>query len=465
MDFSAANTTLWDPIIQIGIIAGMVLLANIIRRKIPFVQKAMIPTAVLAGFILLILKYFNLVPVITTEFLETITYHTIALGFIAMSLRIPEKTVESQKMIASKSGALIVSTYLVQAIVGLVISLVLAYTFMPDLFKASGILLPMAYGQGPGQANNVGSTYEALGMTGGRSFGLSLAAAGYLCACVVGVIFLNIYSRKGKLKRATVKDEVSGSVTIDTYQDENEIPISESVDKLSIQMALVCLVYLLTYLVTWGITELLTLISPGLANTVSTLLWGFNFIIGSMIAIGCRSLFTGLRKIKVMNRQYQNNYLLSRISGFLFDVMIVAGIASIDIDDLEGYWIPFLLMAVAGGIVTFYYLIFMSKKLYKGYVYEGFFSMYGMLTGTISSGVLLLREIDPQMKTPAANNLITGSSFGIAFGAPLLVLISMAPKNDTMTFIVFGLILVYLALLLLFIFKAGNGKKKNRKNK
>lgn len=465
MDFSAANTTLWDPIIQIGIIAGMVLLANIIRRKIPFVQKAMIPTAVLAGFILLILKCFNLVPVITTEFLETITYHTIALGFIAMSLRIPEKTVESQKMIASKSGALIVSTYLVQAIVGLVISLVLAYTFMPDLFKASGILLPMAYGQGPGQANNVGSTYEALGMTGGRSFGLSLAAAGYLCACVVGVIFLNIYSRKGKLKRATVKDEVSGSVTIDTYQDENEIPISESVDKLSIQMALVCLVYLLTYLVTWGITELLTLISPGLANTVSTLLWGFNFIIGSMIAIGCRSLFTGLRKIKVMNRQYQNNYLLSRISGFLFDVMIVAGIASIDIDDLEGYWIPFLLMAVAGGIVTFYYLMFMSKKLYKGYVYEGFFSMYGMLTGTISSGVLLLREIDPQMKTPAANNLITGSSFGIAFGAPLLVLISMAPKNDMMTFIVFGLILVYLALLLLFIFKAGNGKKKNRKNK
>ena len=72
---------------------------------------------------------------------------------------------------------------------------------MPDLFKASGILLPMAYGQGPGQANNVGTTYEALGMAGGRSFGLSLAAAGYLCACVVGVVYLNIYGRKSLLKR------------------------------------------------------------------------------------------------------------------------------------------------------------------------------------------------------------------------------------------------------------------------
>lgn len=461
MDFSAANTALWSPIIQIGIVASLILLANILRRKIPFIQKAMIPTAVLAGFILLLLRHLNLVPVITTEFLETITYHTIALGFIAMSLRVPEKTAESEKLIGSKSGALIVSTYLVQALTGLVISLFLAYTFMPDLFKASGILLPMAYGQGPGQANNVGTTYENLGMAGGRSFGLSLAAAGYLCACVVGVIFINIYNRKGLLKKSANKTEVSGSLTVDTFEDKNEVPVSESVDRLSIQMALICLIYLLTYLVTWGITELLMLISPGLANTVSTLLWGFNFIIGSMLAAGCRTLFVGLRKVKLMNRQYQNNYLLTRISGFLFDVMIICGIASIDIDDLKGYWVPFILMAIAGGVVTYFFLKFMCERLYKGYKHEGFFSMYGMLTGTISSGVLLLREIDPQMKTPAANNMITGSSFGVVFGAPLLILISMAPKSDAMTFITFGLVVIYLAALLLFIFKAG----KNKKNK
>lgn len=460
MDFSANNYELWSPIIQIGILASLVLLANLLRRKVKLIQKAMIPTAVLAGFLLLIFKSTNLIPFISAEFLESITYHTIALGFIAMSLRVPEKTVDSQRMIGSKSGALIVSTYLVQALTGLVISIALAYSFMPDFFKAGGILLPMAYGQGPGQANNVGTSYESLGMTGGQSFGLSLSAAGYLCACVVGVVFLNIYNKKGYLKRSNKKDEISGSVTIDTFQDNNEIPISESVDKLSIQIALVCIVYLLTFLVTWGITELLALISPGLAATVSTLLWGFNFIIGSMIAVCTRSLFGGLRKVKLMNRQYQNNYLLSRISGFLFDVMIICGIASIDINDLKDNWIPFIIMAVAGGIVTFIYLKYMCKKIYKGYEYEGFFSMYGMLTGTISSGVLLLREIDPNMKTPAANNLVTGSSFGIAFGAPLLILIGMAPKNDLMTFIAFGLVVVYLLALLFFIFKIGNKKRK-----
>ena len=458
MDFSAENTALWNWIIQIGVIAGSILLANLLRRKVKFIRKSLMPTAVLAGFILLLLNSLNILN-INMQFMEMLTYHCLAIGFIAMSLRIPSKESGSGALIGSKSGALIVSTYLVQAIVGLIISLGLAYTIMPDFFKASGILLPMAYGQGPGQANNVGTTYQALGMTGGRSFGLSLAAAGYLCACVVGVIFLNIYSRKGALKRRSSEHEMSGSVTVDAFQDQNEIPISESIDRLSVQVALVFFVYLFTYLATWGITSLLEAVAPGVASMVATLLWGFNFIIGSMLAMVTRLGIQGLRNMKIMKRQYQNNYLLSRISGLAFDIMIVAGIASINIDDLSGMWIPFILMAVLGGIATFLYLLFMCKKLYPDYSYEGFFSMYGMLTGTISSGVLLLREIDPDYETPAANNLITGSSFGIVFGAPVLLLVSMAAKSDFMVWVVLGLVFIYLAALLAFIFLVGRKRK------
>jgi ESS family glutamate:Na+ symporter len=326
------------------------------------------------------------------------------------------------------------------------------------MFKAAGVLLPMGFGQGPGQANNVGATYEAFGFVGGQSFGLSIAAAGYICACIVGVFYINYLCNKGMLVK-TNHDEISGSMTIDEFQDENEIPIAESIDRLSIQAALVALIYLLTYLVTRGVVVTLEKFAPGLASMVSTLLWGFNFIVGSLIATGCRSLFGALRRAKVMNRQYQNNYLLSRISGVAFDFMIVAGIASIEINDLKGNWLPFLLMAVIGGVVTFCYLLWMCKKLYPNYVYEGFFSMFGMLTGTISSGVLLLREIDPELSTPASNNLVTGSSFGIIFGAPVLLLVSFAAKGRFTALITLGLVIVYMALLLLFIFKA-HGRKK-----
>ena len=451
MDYSASNTVLWNFIIQLGYIAGAVLLANFLRQKLGFIQKSLMPVAVLAGFLLLILKYAGIVKV-DTEVLEMLVYHGIALGFIAMSLRVPEGEKSRDKNLTGlKSGAVIVSTYLIQGVTGLVITILLGLTVMPGLFKAAGLLLPMGYGQGPGQANNVGSTYEALGFAGGRSFGLAIAAAGYLVACVVGVVILNILARKGKVRAVRGAQEMK--LSLDYFQAEGEIPVSDSIDKLSVQIAMVFLVYLATYLAAWGITSGIAALSPGLAGTVNTLIWGFNFIIGSALAILVRVILEKGKKAGVIRRQYQNNYLLNRISGFFFDIMIVAGIASINFEDIRGLWVPFLLMAAAGGVITFFHLQFVCRAVYPEYYYEGLISMYGMLTGTISSGVLLLREIDPNLETPAANNLVIGSSFGIILGAPVLVLVGLAPKSDLMCFVTLGLAALYFAVLVLLILK------------
>jgi ESS family glutamate:Na+ symporter len=453
MNYSDLNTDLWRPIIVIGIISALTLLANILRSKVSFIKKTYVPTAVLAGFILLILRSLGIVN-IRQEFLELITYHGIAIGFIAMSLRVKTQKNKEGYKVALKSGALIVSTYLIQVLIGLVIALVLTFTFMPDFFPASGILLAMGFGQGPGQANNVGSTYEALGFVGGQSYGLSIAASGFLIACTVGVFFLN----KRKKKNVTYIDETSNDSKLDIFQDKDEIPIAQSIDKLSVQAALIVFVYLLTFGFLVGFSRLLGLISPGLANTLNPILWGFNFIFASAIASGVAGIITLLRKKGIMKRQYQNNYLLNRISGLAFDVMIIAGIASIDFSDISKLWIPFLITILAGTIGTYFWLKFMTNKIYKGYEAEGFLSMFGMLTGTISSGVLLVREIDPEYKTPAANNLVTGSGTAIIFGAPLLVLIGLAPKSLTMTLVVLGLVVVYLAFLLFMIFKLNKAK-------
>ena len=459
MDFSSANTPLWSFMIQLGVIAGVMLVANLLRRRIGIVKKTLMPTAVLAGFLLLALRAIGL-DLVTTETLEVLTYHGIALGFIALSLRVAEagESAGAEKLTAPKSGALIVSSYTIQGMAGLIISLILSYTVMPNLFKASGILLPMGYGQGPGQANNIGSTFEALGFVGGRSYGLSLAASGYLVACVVGVIYLNVLVRKGKFKKTDIEYE-SGSVAVDTFQDKGEVPISESIDRLSIQMALVLGVYLLSYLAIAGISWLTAGLGESVSNTISTLLWGFNFIVGSALALLLRLVLKTLRKRKIMTRQYQNNYLLSRISGFAFDLMIIAGIALIEIKDLQGLWLPFILMSIAGMLITLVFLQWLCKKIYPKYYYEGLLSMYGMMTGTISSGVLLLREIDPMFKTPAANNLITGSSTAIVFGAPMLALIAIAPISEEMTWLTLCLLAVYTALLILFMLKAGKRAK------
>ena len=454
MDYSAANMALWNGIIQIAIIASTILFANIIRRKVTFIRRAVIPTAVLGGLLLLAAKLTGIVK-LDLQFMEIITYHCIALGFIAQSLRVPEDEAPRTDHVGLKSGAIIVSSYMMQVITGLVISIFLAYTFMPGFFKASGILLAMGYGQGPGQANNIGASYEAMGFVGGRAFGLAIAAAGYLSSCIVGVLYMTGLVRSGKMERKD-QEVVSGSVTVDDFQSENEIPVAESLDKFSVQLALVLLVYGITFALTKGITNTLTAISPGVANTLNPLLWGFNFMIGSGVAIATRSVIKQLRKMKLMNRQYQNNYLLSRISGVAYDFMIVAGIASIEIGDLSGLWLPFLLMAVAGAITTLLHLRYVCKNVYKDYYYEGMLSMYGMMTGTISSGVLLLRELDPELKTPASNNLVVGSSFAILLAAPLLLLVGVAPKSTTRTFVTWAVAIGYYLLLV----KIVNHKKK-----
>lgn len=457
----------WNLIVQLSIIAVLMLIANILRRRVPFIRKSLMPVSVLAGFMMLAIKLvlqkgFRIDNLFDIELLDTLVYHSIALGFIAMSLRVSEKVRDGRALAGAKAGAAIVGSYLIQGFVGLVITILLSLTLKPGLFKAAGLLLPMGYGQGPGQANNIGMTYESYGFAGGQSFGLAIAAAGYICACTVGVIVLNFWKKRNKIyvsRNLTGRDE---ELTVDYFQDKNELPVSDSIDKLSVQIAMVLSVYIITYLVTLGITSALSAWAPGVGKMLNSMLWGFNFIIGSAIAMLVKTLLGKAEKHRVMKLRYQNNYLLSRLSGFFFDIMIVAGIACIDPEDLSGLWLPFALMAVAGGAVTWFYLKKVSRRIYEGYYHEGLISMYGMMTGTIGSGILLLREIDPEFRTPAANNLVVGSSYGILFGAPLLILVTMAAKSDIMCYAVTGIIVVYFALLMLFIrfFKG----KKSRKN-
>ena len=177
-------------------------------------------------------------------------------------------------------------------------------------------------------------TYENLGFAGGQSFGLAIAAAGYICACTVGVIVLNFWKKRHKLDSVKVGEEKEEELTVDYFQGRNEIPVSDSIDKLSVQVALVLVVYGITYLVTLGITSALTAWAPGVGKLLNSLLWGFNFIIGSAVAMLVKTFLTAGEKRGLIKRRYQNNFLLNRLSGFFFDIMIVAGIACIDPEDL-----------------------------------------------------------------------------------------------------------------------------------
>ena len=396
--------------------------------------------------------------------MEIVTYHCLGLGFIALALKSKEKDKEQSKLVIMDTGIVTVNTYLVQAIIGLGLSLILSVTIFKELFYSAGLLLPMGFGQGTGQALNIGTVFENFGFKNGRGFGLAIAAIGFLVACLVGVVYLNYLRRKGRLK---VQEARIADNRLDTnIYDEKEAPLNESVDKLTIQVGIILFVYIIVYLVILGTSTLaVNYLGNFGKNTIKPLLWGFNFLFGSLFGMLIRKVFNSLHAKNVMKHKWLNNYYLNRLSGFFFDIMIVAGIAAIDWKNLQGMLLPLIIICALGTVGTFAYVKFICRKLYPDYEYEAFFSMFGMLTGTASTGMILLREIDPNYETPAANNLVLQQVPAVAFGAPLLLLMSFAGEsygNSLIAYSIFVCMFIVYNIILLrkWIFRRKNKTKK-----
>ena len=386
-----------------------------------------------------------------SDLLEMITYHALALGFIASAFKSPGGKLSGKRVSEIfNTGITTVSTYLLQGITGLLISLAAA-ALLPGFFRAAGILLPFGYGQGTGQALNYGGIYEAdYGFAGGKSFGLTIAALGFLSASLGGVCWLAVLKRQGK-----ISSSVSGEGTLrsEDVQHSDEIPMQDSIDKITVQIALTALAYLVAYL----LMTLLSTLLPGMRSVI----FGFNFLIGVLSAVLIRGLLNALKKRGAVRREYISGFLMTRISNFFFDVMVVAGIAAIRLRVLTNYWGVMLIMGAAGLAVTFLYNRLIAGILFPEYSREQFLMMYGMLTGTASTGIILLRELDPDFRTPASENMVYQNFPAIVFGFPIMLLAPLAPRRPGLTLVLLaGFFLVMNLILFRSLILKKAGKKR-----
>jgi ESS family glutamate:Na+ symporter len=315
--------------------------------------------------------------------------------------------------------------------------------------------LPFGFGQGTGQALNYGNIYETEhGFIGGRSFGLTVAALGFLSAAIGGVIHLNILKKKGKITVA--EDEGAASLTAEQIQSPDEIPMNGSIDKMTVQIAIIMGVYMVSY----ALMYVLSMLIPGFRSV----LYGFNFLFGVLMATVLKWGLDMLFRANITKKQYVNPFLMNRMGGFFFDLMIVAGVAAIRLDYIKQYWHVLLILGVVGLLATYWYNHFVAKKLFPRYCEQQFMAMYGMLSGTASTGMILLREVDPDYKTPVADNLIYQNLPAIVFGFPMMLLATLAPKQTVLTFVILIAFFIVMNLILFrsLIFRR---KKKKRTNK
>jgi len=249
---------------------------------------------------------------------------------------------------------------------------------------------------------------------------------------------------------------------IEEKHTEN-IPKKLFIDSFSIQLVLIGLVYLITYLILRGISGALAPLGD-YGSIVADLLWGFHFVIATMVAVGARLTLNLLKRKNWLHINYPDNYNLQRISAGSFDYMIVAAIAAISIITFRENWMPIVLVTTMGGILTILLAVFLCRKVYRSYIIEHIVSLYGMWTGTITTGVALLREVDPNSKSNAAENLVIGSAVALPLGIPLMFILGLAVsgyETENPMLYVYSLVIfcAFLAVLLFLLLWRTRRKK------
>lgn len=459
-DFTLANYgPVWSFLVQMGLLLIFLVLGNTLRRTIPLFRKCLIPSALLGGAILLALniitKQFNFV-MVDNRLMQVITYHCLAIGFAAMTLKTEKSTHRTNRAQVFEFGALQGGTYMLQAFVGLSITLILFLLTRHSekiVSYVCGLILPLAYGQGPGNALSWDINFTntpAAQFAGNGSFGLSLASIGFVVASVFGVLYINIFKKRGKL---VVRSGRANTEFVDqTNPNGDEIPDNESVDKFTMQMGFVALAYALSF----GFMCLLGVIS----DFTNSIAWGFNFLWASLAAMLIKTIVKKLRKSHVMTREYINNYQMDRISGFFFDLMIVAGVAAIEINDIKNYILPIVVLSVIGALITYAYIRLVAKECFKGFENEFFLMSFGTLTGTASNGMILTKEIDPGLRTPTSSLYILSNFPAMVMIAPLLFLLSFAGKSMTNAIIACGIFFALWLAYTVFLFRRRIFKKR-----
>jgi ESS family glutamate:Na+ symporter len=407
----------FEPMLLFGALACMLLAGTLLRARLSFFQRFLIPSCLIGGALGLALIEAGALGIMKSD-LETLAYHLFNISFISVGLT-PDENVAARSAASVKGPvwmALVQSAvFALQAFIGAAAVLIFA-AFGIDLFPTFGFFAPLGFEEGPGQALSIGKVWEGLGFEHAATIGLTFAALGFLFCFFIGVPLVNRGIRSGKAAcgpTALPRELLTGVVSRGQPKEGAGLLsfYAGNVESLAIQSALIGLVYLLTYGALYAVGRLLP------ADTAS-MLWGFFFIFGLGLALLLRRLMRLLGCEHVLDPGLQR-----RLTGWAVDFLIVATIMSIQLAVVWAYAVPIGIIALAAGALTTVVVVQLGRRL-DAFHLERTAAVFGTVTGTVSTGLILLRIADPGFKTPVAIELALMNVFSIPTIGLFLVVIN-----------------------------------------
>ena len=109
------------------------------------------------------------------------------------------------------------------------------------------------------------------------------------------------------------------------------------------------------------------------------------------------------------------------------------------------------MLSVVVSAITILFLIYFGSRL-DHFGFERFMGIFGTCTGTGASGLLLLRIVDPEFKSPAAQELGLMNAFTLLL-IPTTLIIYPLPKVGLLPALLVSVGIIVVCLILLKVFK------------
>ncbi len=374
-----------------------------LRRRLKFLQRLYLPASVIAGLLGLAL----LQSLSGTRFAipESATYGwgklpglliNIVFACLFLGRRLPpvaQVWKSSSRQLAYGQivawGQYAVGCALVLLFIGPVFHL-------PDVFAG---IMPVGFEGGHGTAGGMGPAFDQLGYPEMKDYALASATGGIMGAIIVGMALVNWAVRRGYVEKKVAPaldiEELGGIIPKQERPAAGKLTVSSDViESLTLHLVVVGIAILLGWLMKQGLLLLAGQL-PGKGQEIFASFPLFPLcMLGGVIVQRLADCFD--------RHEHMDEGLMLRIQNCALDFLVVAAIATIRLDVVAKGWLPLVILILAGIGWNVLCLTVFARRAFRDAWFERGIAEMGQSMGVTATGLLLLRVVDPEYETEAA---------------------------------------------------------------
>jgi ESS family glutamate:Na+ symporter len=369
-----------------------------LRRKLVILQRLYLPASVIAGLLGLAILQLVDVPAEATAGWSKLPGLLINIVFACLFLGTALPTVRQVWKSSSHQLAYGQIVAWGQYAVGCAfVLLLLGPVFkLPDMFAG---IMPVGFEGGHGTAGGMGPVFEELGFPEMKDYALASATGGIMGAIIVGMGLVNWAVRKGYVeKKASPRfdaEDLTGIIPDAERPVAGRLTVSSDViESLTLHLVFVGIAILLGWLMKQG----LLLIAEQLPGKGGDIFKSFPLFPLCMLG-GVMVQWLADRFDK---HEHMDHGLMLRIQNCALDFLVVAAIATIRLDVVAKGWIPLVILIAAGIGWNVLCLTLFARRAFTDAWFERGIAEMGQSMGVTATGLLLLRVVDPDYETEAA---------------------------------------------------------------